>query len=92
MCKMCSFVAEAHEVLEVHEKVKHRFNVIYVRRCSQLQTETETEAHVKTDHSQTLYNCNKCHKTFNRKAFQEEHTERNPTNVGLLKRIVMHFH
>ena len=73
---MCSFVAEAHEVLEVHEKVKHRFNVIYVRRCSQLQTETETEAHVKTDHSQTLFNCNKCHKTFNSQAFQEEHTEK----------------
>jgi hypothetical protein len=42
MCNMCSFVAEAHEIMEVHEKVKHRFNVIYAGRCSQLQSEKET--------------------------------------------------
>ena len=43
-------------------------------------TETEIEAHVKTDHSQTISNCNKCHETFNSQAFQEEHTSR-ITNV-----------
>ena len=42
--------------------------------------ETEIEAHVKTDHSQTIFNCNKCHETFNSQAFQEEHKERNHTS------------
>ena len=32
MYMMCSFIAEAHEGLEVHETDKHRYNVIYVRR------------------------------------------------------------
>ena len=43
-------------------------------------SETEIKAHVKTDHSQTISNCNKCHETFNTQAFQEEHTIR-ITNV-----------
>jgi uncharacterized CHY-type Zn-finger protein len=38
------------------------------------------EAHVKTDHSQTIFDCNNCHKTLNSQAFQEEHTERNHTS------------
>ena len=33
MYRMCSFVAEAHEVLEVHEKDKHMFSVTSVRIC-----------------------------------------------------------
>jgi uncharacterized CHY-type Zn-finger protein len=37
-------------------------------------TETDAEAHVKTDHSQTKFYCNKCHETFNSQAFQQEHT------------------
>ena len=51
-------------------------------------TETETKAHVKTDHSQTIFNCNKCHETFNSQAFQEEHTETYLQSVIRLNHIV----